>query len=74
LSGTDIAIGLNNCFKLSGNFDRPPYPFPAGFNVTKIPELKLTSTCFPSKLICFYCAFIAYWIICICWEIADSCY
>jgi hypothetical protein len=55
-----MAIGLNNCFKLSGNFDLPPYPLPAGFNVTNIPELKLTSTCFPNKLICFYCALIAY--------------
>lgn len=42
LSGTDIATGLNNCFKLSGNLERPPYPFPAGFNVTNIPLLGFT--------------------------------
>ena len=38
LSGLDIATGRNSCFKLSGSFCRPPYFFPAGFMVTKIPE------------------------------------
>lgn len=39
LSGAVIATGLNNYFKLSGNFDLAPYPFPAGFIVTNIPAL-----------------------------------
>lgn len=37
LSGFDITTGRNSCFKLSGSFCRPPYPLPAGFNVTNIP-------------------------------------
>jgi len=43
LSGTDIATGLKSYFKLSGNFDRPPYPLPAGFIVTNIPASLFTS-------------------------------
>ena len=35
-------MGLNNYFKLSGSFERPPYPLPAGFKVTKIPAFLLT--------------------------------
>jgi len=45
LSGLDIATGRNSCFRLSGNFCRPPYPFPAGFIVMKIPEFGSTLTC-----------------------------
>lgn len=43
LSGADIATGLKSCFRLSGNFDLPPYPLPAGFIVTKMPASLLTS-------------------------------
>jgi len=42
-----MATGLKSCFRLSGSLDRPPYPFPAGFNVTKMPEFGLTGTFFP---------------------------
>ena len=41
-SGADIEMGLKSCFKLSGNLLLPPYPFPAGFKVTKIPAFLLT--------------------------------
>lgn len=74
LSGTDIAIGLKSCFKLSGSFDLPPYPLPAGFKVTKMPELKFTTMSLPKRWICFCFDLIASWIIWICWEIADNCY
>jgi hypothetical protein len=49
ISGTLIATGLNNYFKLSGSLDLPPYPFPAGFNVTNIPALLLTSIVLPNN-------------------------
>ena len=39
LFGDDIMTGLKSCFRLSGSFCLPPYPFPAGFSVMKIPEL-----------------------------------
>ena len=42
MSGADIATGLNNCFKLSGKRDLPPYPLPAGFKVTNIPLFGFT--------------------------------
>jgi hypothetical protein len=40
---------------LSGSFERPPYPFPAGFKVTKIPAFLLTETTVPkrSRVDCF---------------------
>ena len=34
LSGTDIAIGLKRAFRLSGNFDLPPYPLPIDKYIT----------------------------------------
>lgn len=49
LSGLDIATGRNSCFRLSGNFCLPPYPFPAGFIVIKIPEFGSTVTCNKNK-------------------------
>ena len=57
LSGTDIATGLNNCFKLSGNLERPPYPLPAGFNVTKIPLFEFTSIYLLRSIILFCLSF-----------------
>ncbi len=63
LSGTLIATGLNNCFKLSGNLDLPPYPFPAGLRVTKIPALQLTSIFFPKSSKFEDFSFIAHYII-----------
>jgi len=50
-----MATGLNSYFKLSGSLERPPYPFPAGFKVTKIPAFLLTVTTVPkrSRVDCF---------------------
>ena len=73
LSGTDIATGLNNCFRLSGNFDLPPYPFPAGFIVTKIPASLFTSIFLFSSSTVGSWFLIAHWMTWICWEIAESC-
>jgi hypothetical protein len=42
-SGTTIVTGLNNAFKLSGNYVLPAYP---GFIVTKIPTVGLTCKTF----------------------------
>ncbi len=43
-SHLDMATGLNSCLRLSGSFCLPPYPFPAGFMVTKMPESGSRST------------------------------
>ena len=59
LSGTDIATGLNNYLRLSGNLDLPPYPFPAGFKVTKIPAFLLTVIKVPNKSKVSYFSLIA---------------
>ena len=49
LSGFDMATARKSAFKLSGNLERPPYPFPAGFIVTNMPALKSTCVTEPSS-------------------------
>lgn len=50
LSGFPMATGLNSALRLSGSRLRPPYFFPAGFRVTKMPAFKSTSMSRPSSL------------------------
>jgi len=47
MSGADMATGLNSYFRLSGSLDLPPYPFPAGFIVTKMPAFLFTGIVLP---------------------------
>lgn len=45
-----MATGRNNALRLSGNLLRPPYFFPAGLSVTKMPAFKSTSISRPKSL------------------------
>ena len=72
LFGADIATARKSAFKLSGSFERPPYPLPAGFMVTKIPAFASTSVVVPSSSILGCRALIAAWITWICCEISES--
>jgi hypothetical protein len=70
-SGTTIVTGLNNAFKLSGNYVRPAYP---GFIVTKIPTVALIFNYFFNNYKVFFYWIKALWIVFTCTETTDSTY
>ena len=61
--GTVIATDRNSCFKLSGSLERPPYPLPAGFRVTKIPASWFTSISRDMNVIVVAFDFSAAWMV-----------
>ena len=64
--GTVIATERNSCFRLSGSLLRPPYPFPAGLRVTKMPASWFTSISRAMNVMVVARDFSAAWMVWIC--------